>query len=67
VALPILLKRRALTWDDAGRAGPQTGVISQKIHKRERSGTNPTISSLKKVLLASMGEKLEREAAWGKE
>lgn len=61
VAIPILVRKvrleAGMTLEElAGKAG----VTYQQIQKWERSGTNPTISSLEKVFRA-MGRKLELE------
>lgn len=63
VAIPILVRKARLeagmTLEElAGKAG----VTYQQIQRWERSGTNPTISSLEKVFRA-MGKKLELEVA----
>lgn len=63
VAIPILVKKTRLevgmTLEELAQ---KAGVTYQQIQKWERSGTNPTISSLKKVFTA-MGKKLELEVA----
>lgn len=63
VAIPILVRKARLesgmTLEElAGKAG----VTYQQIQKWERSGTNPTISSLQKVFRA-MGKNLDLEVA----
>jgi predicted RNase H-like HicB family nuclease/DNA-binding XRE family transcriptional regulator len=61
VAIPILVKKTRL---EAGMTleelAAKAGVTYQQVQKWERSGTNPTISSLEKVFRA-MGKKLELE------
>lgn len=63
VASPILVKKTRLsagmTLEElAGKAG----VSYQQIQKWEKSGTNPTVSSLKKVFWA-MGKQLDLDVA----
>ena len=63
VAIPILVKKTRLaagmTLEElAGKAG----VSYQQIQKWEKSGTNPTVSSLKKVFRA-MGKRLDLDVA----
>jgi predicted RNase H-like HicB family nuclease/DNA-binding XRE family transcriptional regulator len=63
VAIPILVKKTRLA---AGMTleelAGKSGVSYQQIQRWERSGTNPTISSLEKVFRA-MGKRLGLEVA----
>lgn len=63
VAIPVLVKKTRLaagmTLEELAR---KAGVSYQQIQKWERAGTNPTVSSLKKVFLA-MGKKLKLDVA----
>ena len=63
VAIPILVKKTRLeagmTLEDLS---VKVGVSYQQIQKWEKSGTNPTIASLKKVFQA-MGKRLNLDVA----
>ncbi len=63
VAIPILVKKTRLeagmTLEDLS---VKVGVSYQQIQKWEKSGTNPTIASLKKVFQA-MGKRLDLDVA----
>lgn len=63
VAVPILIRKTRLEVGmTQGELARKAGVSYQQIQRWERSGTNPTLSSLKKVFSA-MGRPLELEVA----
>ena len=63
VAIPILIRRAR---EEAGltqaELAEKLGVTYQAVQKWERSGTNPTVATLERILLA-LGKRLELEVA----
>lgn len=63
VAIPILIRRAR---EEAGltqaELAKKLGVTYQAVQKWERSGTNPTVATLERILLA-LGKRLELQVA----